>query len=70
MSIDEAREFEASPSCELAVRVRRYDDMGKVVGMQTPSIETYRDLMAKFLLAERVGGSPTSSDGAGAVQVK
>jgi [1-hydroxy-2-(trimethylamino)ethyl]phosphonate dioxygenase len=46
----EAREFEANPFFEACVKVRRYDDMGKVPGMQTATLESYHDLIARHLL--------------------
>jgi phosphonate degradation associated HDIG domain protein len=50
MNEQEARAFECHPYYETAVRVRRYDDLGKVSEMATPSIDTYRPLLASFLL--------------------
>lgn len=50
MNVDEARAFEALPYYDSAVRVRRYDDMGKVVDMPTADIETFRPLLESFLL--------------------
>jgi len=50
MSENEAREFEANPYYEIAVRVRHYDDLGKVQGMQTRDLEAYRELMLEFLI--------------------
>ncbi len=49
MSDEEAREFEANPFYEIAVRVRHYDDMGKVAGMPTRDIDEYRELISEFL---------------------
>jgi phosphonate degradation associated HDIG domain protein len=48
MTADELREFESHPHFEAAVRVRRYDDMGKVPGMKTPGLDAYRELIAEF----------------------
>jgi phosphonate degradation associated HDIG domain protein len=45
----EAREFEREPHFELALRVRRYDDMGKVPGMETPGLDSFRPLLEGFL---------------------
>ena len=45
MTDDEGREFERHPHFESAVRLRRYDDMGKVTGMKTPAIEDFRGLL-------------------------
>jgi phosphonate degradation associated HDIG domain protein len=49
MSDDEARTFESEPFHDIAVRVRRYDEMGKIVGMSTPELESFRPLLATFL---------------------
>src|SRR5262249_31782258 len=53
MSDAEALEFEREPHFELAVRVRRYDDMGKVPEMSTPDLDSYRPLLEGFLRAGR-----------------
>jgi phosphonate degradation associated HDIG domain protein len=45
----EIAEFEASPHAEDAVRLRRYDDVGKVAGMQTPGLEHYRSVLEALL---------------------
>lgn len=45
MTDAEAREFEQEPHFEVAVRVRRYDDMGKVPGMTTPDLDSFRPLL-------------------------
>jgi len=49
MTDAEAREFEREPHFELAVRVRRYDDMGKVPEMSTPDLDSFRPLLESFL---------------------
>ncbi|MBL8816701.1 MAG: HD domain-containing protein [Planctomyces sp.] len=49
MSDSEAAQFEALPHFKAAVQVRKYDDMGKVPGMKTASVESYRDLIQRFL---------------------
>jgi phosphonate degradation associated HDIG domain protein len=51
MTGDEAHEFESEPFHDIAVRVRRYDDMGKVAEMPTPDLESFRPLLALFLRA-------------------
>lgn len=38
MSADEARQFESRPHFADAVRLRRWDDAAKVVGLQTPDL--------------------------------
>ncbi len=50
MSDQEARDFEDLPHFESCVRLRRYDDMGKVSGMVTASLESYRPMIQKFLI--------------------
>lgn len=51
MSDDEGRAFEANPYYEDAVRLRRYDDMGKIPGMVTPEVEAFRPVLEAFLLS-------------------
>ena len=46
---DEIAAFEASPYAEDAVRLRRYDDAGKVPGLATPSLEDYRPVLESVL---------------------
>lgn len=50
MSDEEARLFEANPHYEACIKVRYYDDMGKVPGMRTADLESYRSLIETFLL--------------------
>ncbi|HTT02986.1 MAG TPA: HD domain-containing protein [Steroidobacteraceae bacterium] len=45
MSADEVAAFEAERFCKEAVRVRRWDDQGKVAGLATPSLDHYRSLI-------------------------
>jgi hypothetical protein len=47
----EAHQFEQEPHFTLAVRVRRYDDMGKVPGMVTPGLPHFVPLLRGFLRA-------------------
>ena len=42
---DEVAAFARSPHAEDAVRLRRYDDTGKVPGLETPPLEHYRPLL-------------------------
>ncbi len=49
MTDDEGREFESLPHYDAAVRLRRYDDMGKVTDMETPDIESFRSLIESFV---------------------
>lgn len=41
MSQQEAQEFDSNPHAQAAVRLRRWDDAAKVVGMKTPSLEHF-----------------------------
>jgi phosphonate degradation associated HDIG domain protein len=41
MPAEEIRAFERSPYYREAVRVRRWDDQGKVAGLKTPPLEAY-----------------------------
>ena len=49
MSDAEAQEFEREPHYDLALRVRRFDDMGKVADMRTPDLDFFRPLLEGFL---------------------
>jgi phosphonate degradation associated HDIG domain protein len=51
MNADEARGFESEPHFDLAVRVRRYDDMGKVPEMATPDLDAFIPLLKTFVRA-------------------
>ncbi len=44
-----ARAFEANPYFERAVQLRRYDDLGKVEGMETPDLEHFRPCLEAAL---------------------
>jgi [1-hydroxy-2-(trimethylamino)ethyl]phosphonate dioxygenase len=44
-SPEEVAEFELSPYARDAVRLRRYDDIGKVEGLETPDLEHYRPVL-------------------------
>jgi [1-hydroxy-2-(trimethylamino)ethyl]phosphonate dioxygenase len=45
----EVSEFERSPYAEDAVRLRRWDDVGKVAGLETPDLEHYRAVLESAL---------------------
>jgi len=47
----EAVAFASSPHIEAAVRLRRYDDIGKEPGIATPQLEHYRDLLESLVVA-------------------
>lgn len=49
---DEVAAFEASePNYLAALRVRRWDDEAKIVGLQVPPPEHYRDVLERVLIA-------------------
>jgi phosphonate degradation associated HDIG domain protein len=48
-SPEEVAEFERSPFAEDAVRLRRWDDVGKVAGLETPDLEHYRSALEAAL---------------------
>ena len=49
MSPVDAQQFMSEPHAPLAVRVRRYDDMGKVPGMRTDPIDAFAPLLREFV---------------------
>ena len=61
MSPAEIAAFEAEPFWRDAVRVRRWDDQGKVAGLKTPGFEHYRPLIER--LAHGAGDSATGLGG-------
>jgi gamma-butyrobetaine dioxygenase len=46
MTAEEIARFEAEPHHAAAIRVRRWDDLGKVAGLLTPALADYRDMLA------------------------
>ncbi|MHB8649241.1 MAG: phosphonate degradation HD-domain oxygenase [Gaiellaceae bacterium] len=48
-SAAEVAEFETSPYADDAVRLRRWDDAGKVAGLETPELEHYRPVLEAAL---------------------
>ena len=50
MNDGEARKFETKPHFTASIKVRQYDDMGKIPAMQTADLESYRGLIEKYLL--------------------
>ena len=48
-SPDEVAEFDASPYAQNAVRLRRWDDVGKIAGLPTPDLEHYRPVLEQSL---------------------
>lgn len=55
MSDAEIAAFRSRPWAEEAVRLRRWDDEAKVVGLETPPLEHYRAALRASLLAEPRG---------------
>jgi [1-hydroxy-2-(trimethylamino)ethyl]phosphonate dioxygenase len=45
MTAEEIARFEREPHYRAAVRVRRWDDQGKVAGLVTPPLESYRRMI-------------------------
>jgi [1-hydroxy-2-(trimethylamino)ethyl]phosphonate dioxygenase len=45
MSIEETRAFEREPYYREAVRVRHWDDQGKVAGLKVPPLEAYLGML-------------------------
>ena len=41
----EARQFEAQPCAQSAIRLRRWDDRAKIPGLQVPALEHYREML-------------------------
>ena len=50
MSDDEKAEFETSPHWERALDLRRWDDMAKVVDLETPPIDHYLPMIEEVAL--------------------
>jgi phosphonate degradation associated HDIG domain protein len=50
MTGDEAAVFERGPHFENAIRVRRYDDRGKIPEMVTPPLESFRPLLESLVI--------------------
>jgi gamma-butyrobetaine dioxygenase len=50
MSAQEIAAFAALPHSDAAVRLRRWDDGGKVDGLHVPDLMSYREHIARFML--------------------
>lgn len=48
LSSAEISQFETQAAFRNAVRIRRWDDQGKVAGLRTPGLEDYRELIDSF----------------------
>ncbi len=55
MNSDEVARFEQNPWHRDAVRLRRYDDSGKVAGLSIEPVESYRDLLSSLLVIDQSG---------------
>jgi phosphonate degradation associated HDIG domain protein len=44
----EARAFAALPHARDGIRLRRYDDRAKQIGLETPALDTYRPLLVRL----------------------
>jgi predicted HD phosphohydrolase len=51
MNVDEVREFESSAYAGMGARLRRWDDMAKVVGRKTPGLEKYQPMLKRLAMA-------------------
>jgi putative nucleotidyltransferase with HDIG domain len=49
MKGDEKAEFESDPFCQDMCRLRKWDDEAKVIGLEVPGVEAYREKMVKVL---------------------
>jgi gamma-butyrobetaine dioxygenase len=52
MTAEQILQFETQPGSRDAVRLRRWDDQGKVAGLKTPGLHEYRALIEEFALRE------------------
>jgi phosphonate degradation associated HDIG domain protein len=50
MDAAESAQFQRHEHHSVAIRLRRYDDMGKVPAMATPALEDFRALLESFLV--------------------
>ncbi len=53
MSAAEAARFEGEPFHQEAVRLRRWDDQGKLAGLRTPEFEHYRTMIDRLSIRSR-----------------
>jgi predicted HD phosphohydrolase len=54
MTDAEARAFEADPLFDVILKMRTWDESAKVVGMQVPPLEAYRETIEKLVAAHTV----------------
>ncbi|KAI7846757.1 hypothetical protein BDC45DRAFT_528347 [Circinella umbellata] len=50
---EQVKEFEEDPLFELKVQVRKWDDAAKVVGLEVPDLESYRQMAVDHLMNKR-----------------
>ena len=50
MNEDEVAKFAANPHLEDALKLRRFEEAGKNVGVETPKVEHFRELLEKLVL--------------------
>jgi phosphonate degradation associated HDIG domain protein len=55
-SPEEVATVDESPYAEDAVRLRRWDDIGKIAGLETPDLEHYRAVLESALLEQSLRG--------------
>ena len=58
MSAAEIEAFRANPDWERAVSLRRIDDRGKVMGLEVPGLEAYRDKLLSVVEANSAAQAP------------
>lgn len=63
MTATEIAEFEAEPHWRDAVRVRKWDDQGKIAGLKTPGFEHYRPLIDRLARAANPAHTGPASKG-------
>jgi len=51
MSAEEVARFRTNPDWELALALRRFDDRAKVVGLEVPGLDAYRDILRRVVAA-------------------
>ncbi|KAJ1826593.1 hypothetical protein LPJ56_002101 [Coemansia sp. RSA 2599] len=56
---DEVRGFESDPLFKQKVQLRKWDDASKIVGLETPGLETYREMAVSHLSAQIGNGAQT-----------
>jgi len=53
LSAEEQAKLEANPGLAIALRIRRFDDLGKQADYETPEIHTYADCVKRCLRPDR-----------------